>query len=268
MVPRSQPRRGASNARVYVRFGLMVGKSVEPGADAQPNVLRDAATPNVLRQSVRVAGATSVAGDRRAARSWTVPGALLIVLLIVVSVGPRFLNEVLTRDPCAAVEDLLSSGAPEGRDMEPVDWMPRRVAAGYQLGLDRPTSLEIVVAGRRNPEESRIELVRDGFRDGYEQDWDSSADHVEFGAQRFATVDGAVAFQAFANRYACQFANEAFRGPRGSVGLQIRFAKGPPIGEQVSWVSGATRLIVFVSHSGPPSDHSRVESLVELVPGR
>lgn len=238
------------------------------GGEPTPNVLRDAATPNVLRQSVPIAGAPSAPGQRRAGGSWSVPGGLVIVLLIVASIVPRIVGDVSSKDPCAAAEELLSGSTPETLDAEPAEWMPTRLAAGYRLTLDRPTSLEVVVAGRRNPEESRIELVRDRFVDGYEQSWDSSVDHVEFGAQRFATVDGALAFQAFAIRYACQFANEAFRGPRGSVGLQIRFAEGPPIGEQVSWVSGATRLIVFVDHPAPPPDHARLESLVALIPIR
>jgi hypothetical protein len=236
--------------------------------DPRPNVLREAATPNVLRQSLPVAGAPSGPGDRRTPRRSSLPGALLLVLLLVIlAIVPRILGGALTRDACSAVDDLLASAAPETSDVEPVDWMPA-VVTGYRLTLDRPTSLEIVVASRRNPDESRIELVRDGFVDGFERSWESPTDHVEFGAQRFATVDGAIAFQAFGNRYACQFANEAFRGPRGSVGLHIRFAKGPPIGEQVSWVSGATQLIVFVDHPEPPPDHTRVESLVELIPIR
>jgi hypothetical protein len=236
----------------------------QPGPEPRPNVLRDASTPNVLRQSMP--GAEADIDDRPAARRRINRGALLILILAILSIAPRLLNVATTQDACARVEQLLSSASPEPLRAEPVDWMPTRVVAEYQITLDRPTTLEIVVASRRNPEESRIELVQDGFVDGYEQSWQSSSDHVEFGAQRFATVEGALAFHAFANRYACQFANEAFRGPRGSVGLQIRFASGPPIGEQVSWVSGSTRILVFVDHQAPPPDHARVESLVELIP--
>lgn len=238
--------------------------SDEPGRGPRPNVLRDASTPNVLRGSKR--GAGSDTGDRPARRGWTNTGALLILILVILSIAPRLLDVATTLDACARVEELLSSASPETLRAEPVDWMPTRVAAGYQITLDQPTTLEMVVASRRNPGESRIELLEDRFLDGYEQSWRSSTDHVEFGAQRFATVEGALAFHAFANRYACQFANEAFRGPRGSVGLQIRFASGPPIGEQVSWVSGTTRILVFVDHPAPPPNHARVESLVELVP--
>ncbi|HEX5148676.1 MAG TPA: hypothetical protein VFW02_06310 [Candidatus Limnocylindrales bacterium] len=232
----------------------------------RPNVLRDASTPNVLRGSKP--GTVTSAGDRPARRGWTNAGALLALILVILSVAPRLFDVATTQDACARVEGLLSSASPETVRAEPIEWMPTRVVAGYQITLDGPTTLEMVVASRRNPDESRIELLEDRFVDGYEQSWRSSSDHVEFGAQRFATVEGALAFHAFANRYACQFANEAFRGPRGSVGLQIRFASDPPIGEQVSWVSGTTRVIVFVDHPAPPPDHARVESLVELIPVR
>jgi len=173
-------------------------------------------------------GAEADTGDRPAGRRWVKPGAMLILILIlaILSIAPRLFDVATTQDACVRVEQLLSSASPETLRAEPVDWMPTRVVAGYQITLDRPTTLAIIVASRRNPEESRIELVQDGFVDGYEQSWESSSDHVEFGAQRFAT------------------------------------------GEQVSWVSGTTRILVFVDHPAPPPDHARVESLVELIPIR
>lgn len=247
-----------------------------PGVDSEwasrPNVLRDAAPPNVLRQSERWSGAPSDIPGPPISRGPAMAAVLLVAILFIGSVAVRMFEEPTTQEPatpdaCAQVESLLSDPAREAFNAEPADWMPTRVAEGYQLTLDRGTSLEIVALSRVNPEESRIELARDGFRDGHEREWDSSIDHVSFDAQRFFTVEGALAFQAYANRYACQFANEAFRGPRGSIGLQIRFESGR-IGEQVSWVSGTTRVIVFVTFDVPPPDHARVESLVELIPIR
>ena len=239
---------------------------VDSGWESRPNVLRDAAPPNVLRQSEPRTGASAGAPGSPTSGGPAVALVVLVVALFIGSIAARMLEAPATPDACAQVESLLADPVPEAFDVEPADWMPTRVA-GYQLTLDRDTSLEIVALSRVNPEESRIELARDGFRDGHEQEWDSSIDFVSFDAQRFFTVEGALAWQAYANRYACQFANEAFRSPRGSIGLQIRYESGG-FGEQVSWVSRTTRIIVFVTHDVPPPDHSRVESLLELIPIR
>lgn len=231
-----------------------------------PNLLAQATPPNVLLQaSIDVARARNV-GERSPDRRQRLPGLLGVLLLASVTVAPRAVVAIATQTPCERVEVLLAARDLEHVEADPDEWMPPPELPGYRLTLDRPTTLEVVAQGRKNPEESRKELVRDGFVLGYERSWDGPNDHLEFGAQGFLTTEGALAFHAFANRYACQFANEAFRGPRGAIGLQIRFATGKPIGEQVSWVSSTTRILVFVDHLAPPADHSRVESLVGLIP--
>lgn len=237
----------------------------QPGGPT-PNVLRHQVQPNELRQ---LRGGTDrpvgVELRSRSGRVSGVAGTVAVLLLAGVMVAPLAVEAIGTQTPCETVETLLATQNREELDLEPIEWMPEIATPPYELTLDRPMTFEILVASRQNPEESRIELVNDGFVDGYERSYTGPSDHIEYGAQRFQTAEGALAFQSFANRYACQFANEAFRGLRGSVGLQIRFASGKPIGEQVSWVSGTTRLVVFVDFDEPPPDHFRVEVLTRLV---
>jgi len=231
-------------------------------ADPQPNVLRDAAAPNVLRGPVaREAWGTSP-GTGSSSSSGLVVGLILIVLTLVIAGGFSILTG--SRDPCSVVDELVAADAPERTVRAPRAWMPSRVVPGYTITWEGPLTLEIVVASRVNPEEVRVELTRDGFVDGYEQEWEGILD-VGFAVYRFATPDGARAFNAFGNTFACQFANEAFRGPRGSIGLQVRYASGR-IGEQISWVSGDTRIVVISFHDAVPPDHSAIEGLVAQVP--
>ena len=231
-------------------------------ADPQPNVLRDAAAPNVLRGPVaREAWGTSP-GTGSSSSSGLVVGLILIVLTLVIAGGFSILTG--SRDPCSVVDELVAADAPERTVRAPRAWMPSRVVPGYTITWEGPLTLEIVVASRVNPEDVRVELTRDGFVDGYEQEWEGIVD-VGFAAYRFATPDGARAFNAFGNTFACQFANEAFRGPRGSIGLQVRYASGR-IGEQISWVSGDTRIVVISFQDAVPPDHSAIDGLVAQVP--
>jgi len=235
-----------------------------PPIQPPPNVLRDAATPNLLWSTVPD-------GPRPGTRTRTSRSAALpfIVLFVAVAVGvagvPLLLSSLQIKDPCMVVDDLIASGEPQAFDAAPQAWMPTRVLPGYKVTWDRGLSLEMVVASRVNPQESRVELLRDQFVDGHKQEWEGATDGVGFTAQRFATGAGAQAFHAFANRFACQFANETFPGPRGSIGLQIRYRDGD-IGEQVSWVSGATRILVSFIQDDAPPDHSKIEALAALVP--
>ncbi|MDO8484325.1 MAG: hypothetical protein Q7S35_05210 [Candidatus Limnocylindrales bacterium] len=239
-------------------------RSPEP----RPNELAQASPANVLVQASVEVGSSQPFGERSPGGRQRLPGFLAVLLLASVAVAPRAVVAVATQTPCERVEVLLAARNLQPVEADPVEWMPPPELPGYRLTLDGPTTLEEVAQGRKNPEESRKELARDGLVTGYERSWDGPNDHLEFAAQGFATSEGALEFHAFANRYACQFANEVFPGPRGAIGLQIRFASGKPIGEQLSWVSGKTRILVFVDHDLPPADHSRVESLVGLIPPR
>lgn len=238
----------------------------QPGGPT-PIVLRHQSQPNALRQLGGGTDRPVVVGRRsRSGRfSGVLSGIAAVLLLAGVMVAPLAVEAIGTQTPCETVETLLATQDREELDLEPIEWMPEVATPPYELTLDGAITFESLVASRRNPEESRIELVKDGFVDGYERAYTGPRDHIEYGAQRVRTAEGALAFHAFANRYACQFANEAFRGLRGSVGLQIRFASGRPIGEQVSWVSGTTRIVVFVDFDEPPPDHFRVEVLTQLV---
>lgn len=229
-----------------------------------PNVLASASPANVLREpdghGARPPVAERQPSQRRVRRS----GVAVPVLLAISLVAPRAFADAATLTPCEGVEVLLATGESQPTEAAPRDWMPSAVA-GYVLRVDEARNLEDVAQSRVNPDESRIELVGDGFVRGYHQAWSREETKLEFSAQEFATVEGALAFHAFANRYACQFANETFHGPLGSIGLQIRYSSGRPIGEQLSWVSGSTRILVFVDHATPPVDHGRVVWLVDLV---
>jgi hypothetical protein len=196
------------------------------------------------------------------------PRLAAVALVAAAIVTPQAAVAISTRNPCEEVEVLLAERRLESVEAEPAGWMPHSEpleSIGYAFADGGPMTLDDVVQTRRNPDESREELEHDGFVSGFDQRWVGPSDHVEFAAQRFATTEGALAFHAFANRYACQFVNVAFRGPHGSIGLQIRFASGRPIGEQLTWVSNTTRILVFVDFDAPPPDHARVESLAELV---
>lgn len=234
-----------------------------PADQPRPNVLRDAAPPNVLWSTIPE-GVRPGIGTRSSGTS-ALPTILFFLVMAGVVGVPVLLSSVPPKDPCTVVDELIATGAPEQPDLPPRAWMPARLLPGFQVTLDRALSLEMVVASRVNPEESRVELMRDQFLEGHEQEWQSANDGVGFTAQRFATVDGAQEFHAFANRFACQFANETFRGPRGSIGLQIRY-EGGDIGEQVSWVSGTTRILVGFTQGTAPSDHSKIEGFAALVP--
>lgn len=249
-------------------WSSLSGPPTSPSDEPRPNELAQERPPNVLVQaSIDVASSPNL-GQQSPGRRQKLPGVLGVLLLASVAVAPRAVVAVATQTPCERVEVLLAARNLEYLEADPVEWMPPPELPGYRLTQDGPTTLEEVARGRKNPDESRKELTRDGFVMGYDRSWDGPNDHLEFGAQGFATSEGALAFHAFANRYACQFANEVFPGPRGAIGLQIRFASGKPIGEQLSWVSGTTRILVFVDHVAPPADHSRVESLVGLIPPR
>jgi hypothetical protein len=238
-----------------------------PGAGSvRLNALADASPANVLHEPVGHGARPPVVerkpSDRRSRRS----GVLVPAILAIALIAPRAIADAATLTPCEGVEALLATGESQPITATPEDWMPSGVG-GYVLRVDEARTLENEARSRVNPDESRIELVGDGFVRGHHQAWSREGTTIEFGAQEFATVEGALAFHAFANRYACQFANETFHGPSGSIGLQIRYRSGRPIGEQLSWVSGSTRILVFVDHATPPVDHGQVVRLVELVHG-
>jgi len=240
-------------------------------ADPQPNVLHDAAAPNVFRDAstpnvLHEPDPRGASGTPPATGGWSSSGLAVGLVLIVVTlaIAGGLGRMTPARDPCSVVDDLVADDVPEQAVRAPRAWMPSRVAPGYVVTWESPLTLDLVVASRVNPEEVRIELTRDGFADGYEQEWEGTLD-VGFSAYRFSATEGAQGFNAFGNRFACQFANEAFRGPRGSIGLQVRYASGR-IGEQISWVSGDTRVVVISFHDQAPPDHSAIEALVALVP--
>ena len=79
----------------------------------------------------------------------------------------------------------------------------------------------------------------------------------------FGSPEGAAAYQAQVNRHACLFSNDAFEAPMGGVGLQVRYATGDPLVEQVSWVAGNRRYLFSVTELAPPSNHRRILAIAD-----
>lgn len=116
--------------------------------------------------------------------------------------------------------------------------------AGATLISDQVMDLEAAAESRHDPD-TREQLVEAGFLTATSRDW-LAADGRHIGADIFVFRDevGALRFHRTVNRYACQFSNEAFEGPLHGIGLEVRWSRGDPILEQISWVNGDRRYIV------------------------
>ena len=194
-----------------------------PGSgDVRPNVLGRAATPNTFSVSPAAGPAGVDRAPSSASRRFI--GAVRGTRTGRPAHGPqKSVVAVAEQTPCETVEVLLADGAPETLDAR-----ARRLDA-RQAGrpamtprAHRPMTLEIARAAspepRRIPGRARPRRLPRRPRAILGE----HRDHVEFEAQRFATTDGATAFQAFANRYACQFATRGL--PRAAW---LRWATDP-----------------------------------------
>lgn len=166
---------------------------------------------------------------------------------------------------CIGVERLIltAPGSPPGGTLP----LARAIAGELERGstrlFDEPMDLARAAESRHDPT-TLDHLVEAGFAAAHARGWTASdGRRIQADVFEFEDQAGAVRFQHAVNRYACRFANEAFEGPMGGIGLQVRRSNGDPIEEQVSWVVGSRRHLVSVRAMAPPEDHARVIGLVE-----
>jgi hypothetical protein len=130
--------------------------------------------------------------------------------------------------------------------------------AGAQFGFSFAINLE-TAATMKHDSESRDQLLRSGFVEGYMRAWVASDGRgIQTEVFEFQSTKGALAYQSDVTRHACDYANEAFAAPLGGIGLQVRYETGDPLVEQVSWVAGSRRYYVMISALAAPLDHSRI----------
>jgi hypothetical protein len=196
---------------------------------------------------------------------------LVTAALLAGAVSPAVAMQVLPHDACSEVSRLLGPTAEfaardyhfdgltlSQRVLDDPGVGPEAFAEGYQ-------DLEAAAASRHDPD-SLKQLGIHGFRGAYHREFRTDDGFVISSAvYEFSSVANAVDFQAYANRYACVFSNEAFAGPApgDGVGLQIRYGQGSPIVEQVSWVRGPRRYIIALDFPARPADHSTIRRLAE-----
>lgn len=187
--------------------------------------------------------------------------SLLVALAAMTAAAPALAGV----RACIGVEILLPNGgntrAAQGSSLAAVLLTdPER---GAEILSDEAMDLDTAADSRHDPD-TREDLVNAGFVGAHGRIW-RATDGRQLTADvfEFRDASGALRYQATVNRYACQFANEAFDGPQGGVGLQVRYSRGDPIVEQTSFVVGTRRFVVSVSALAPPPNHGRVLRLGE-----
>jgi hypothetical protein len=146
-----------------------------------------------------------------------------------------------------------------------VDELPEAQVSGGQI-LDA----EGAARDRVDPPMWIEELERRDFVTGYRRDWALSNRPAWIEGLMFAAPSDARSFHAFANRFGCRYANEAFGLPQanespveGAVGLQTRMSAGGGV-EQISFVYGNTRFLVGIGHDVRPLQHDEVIQAARL----
>jgi hypothetical protein len=223
----------------------------QAGAGNQSN---EQTLEEIRRETVGISASGPNLGTRRA---W-----VALVLVGVIGASPTLIEA----RACIGVEFLLPAKATEVAGNVP----PLRDAllyfsdSGAPLVGDEGMTLEQYSSTRADPE-THQQLVDDGFLVGWSRTWRTvDGDQIETGVSQFKDAEGALRYHRHVNQYACQFSNEAFVGPGGGIGLQMRYASGPhPIVEQVSWVLGARRYVISVGTAGAPPNHDRLLDLAQ-----
>jgi hypothetical protein len=174
----------------------------------------------------------------------------------------------LPRDPCAAEKLVLERSGPPAASTTWTTTLADLVLADPGVpatrDFDGPLSLNGAARTRADPD-ARAKLEAAGFAEAYQRTWDTPDGRVLF-AEIFAFRDsaGAMQFHRQTIEYSCRFSNMAFEAPfAASVGQQLRYAGAESIVDQVHWVDGRYRIIVFHSFAAPPEDHTAVIDLAK-----
>lgn len=193
-------------------------------------------------------------------RSWAT-----VALATVIGVSPAIANA----RACIGVELLLASPA-QLETAQGAKALPEALIYSSEPGSltirDQLVDLQAAAESRHDPD-TYAQLVDAGFIVGHMRAW-MALDGRQLSADvfEFREAAGALSYQRAVNRHACQFSNEAFGGPSGGVGLQVRYSNPEyPIVEQYSWVSGTRRFVVSVDALEAPADHERVLRLATQV---
>jgi hypothetical protein len=184
----------------------------------------------------------------------------VVALVCVLAIG----SSLGADRACVGVEILLMSEI-AGRGGSPplADALLREPEPGASVTYEAAMDLEAAAESRHDPD-TREQLIAAGFAGAYVREWQAT-DGRRIHADVFEFHDGAgaIAFQSTVNRYACRFSNEAFEGPVQGIGLQVRWSRGDPIEEQISWVMDNRRYLVSVRAIAPPDDHERIRTIAE-----
>lgn len=192
-------------------------------------------------------------------------GPLLISVALFGAVVVGSAPAIAYARACVGVEFLLPSHGSDGstQALPLATSLVTEPEPNAVLSLDEAMGLEPAAASRHDPD-TRAQLLHDGFVAGQSRQWVASdGRQISADVFEFAGAAGALDYHRSVNRYACQFSNEAFGGPGDGVGLQVRFSRGDPIVEQVSWVTGRRRFVVSVGALAPPAGHERVLRLAQ-----
>jgi hypothetical protein len=203
-------------------------------------------------------------GTPRPTPRWQVVG--MVVLGGVLATSPVLAGPVLNPNPCERASAILRRTSP-GHDLSTKPPLTGLLVASlpdqFQGALAAESALDLRDAAdtRFDPDTLR-QLRSDQFTRGYERAW-RLADGTQASSDvfEFITASGAVDYHDSVAHYACEFADETFETDAAGIGMQIRYAHGDPIAEQIAWIVGPRRFVVAVTFRQPPADHSLVEAL-------
>lgn len=203
----------------------------------------------------------------RAIRShWRPPSgvsraAILATLVAFLGVaGPIIGTSAVALRACIGTDSVSGSleGAATRAEMPIADSIVTDPEPGAKLAFDEPADLAAAADSRHDPD-TLEQLEAAGFVRGHLRGWFATDGRLlQADSFEFATHEGAADYQRTVTNHACTYANEAFEGPNGGIGLQVRYSTGDPIVEQVSWVDGNRRYLVGVTHLEAPATHDRI----------
>ena len=190
-------------------------------------------------------------------------GAASLLAVLV----PIAADSYAARRACIEAEPLLASATGMAPSLgTPAAALPMWPEPGATLTFDAPMDLAQTADSRHDPE-TLGQLTEAGFVTAHARQWTAADGRViQADVMEFADPTGALAYQERVTRYACGFSNLAFEAPQEGIGLQVRWSRGDPIVEQVSWVAGARRFLVSVRLGAPPADHARILRIRATVP--